>query len=109
MAILAAIPMAILGILPQAVLADIAEADSVKTGENRSGMFYAARSFTMTFGQTLAMILFTSISILGTNGFGYRMTAVVATTFCLLGGLIFLRYREKDVLATIAGDYDEED
>ena len=108
-AILAAIPMAILDILPQAVLADIAEADSVKTGENRSGMFYAARSFTMTFGQTLAMILFTSISILGTNGFGYRMTAVVATTFCLLGGLIFLRYREKDVLATIAGDYDEED
>ena len=101
--------VAILGILPQAVLADIAEADSVKTGENRSGMFYAARSFTMTFGQTLAMILFTSISILGTNGFGYRMTAVVATTFCLLGGLIFLRYREKDVLATIAGDYDEED
>ncbi len=100
-AVLAAIPMAILGILPQAVLADIAEQDAVKTGENRQGMFYAARTFSMTLGQTLAMILFTSVSILGANGFGYRMTAVIATVFCLAGGLIFLRYDEKDVLATI--------
>ena len=29
------------------------------------------------------------------------MTAVIATVFCLAGGLIFLRYDEKDVLATI--------
>ena len=100
-AVLAAIPMAILGILPQAVLADIAAQDAVKTGENRQGMFYAARTFSMTLGQTLAMILFTSVSILGANGFGYRMTAVIATVFCLAGGLIFLRYDEKDVLATI--------
>jgi GPH family glycoside/pentoside/hexuronide:cation symporter len=103
-AVLAAIPMAILGILPQAVLADIAEADSVVTGENRSGMFYAARSFSMTLGQTLAMILFTSVSILGTNGLGYRLTAVIATCFCLAGGLIFTRYRERDVLKTIDGN-----
>jgi len=100
-AILAAIPMAILGILPQAVLADIAEQDSIKTGENRVGMFYAARTFSMTLGQTLAMILFTSVSIMGTNGFGYRMTALLATVFCLLGALVFCRYDEKDVLATI--------
>lgn len=100
-AVLAAIPMAILGILPQAVLADIAEQDAIQTGENRQGMFYAARTFSMTLGQTLAMILFTSVSILGTNGLGYRMTAVIATVFCLAGGLIFTRYNEKDVLATI--------
>ena len=55
-AILAAIPMAVLGILPQAVLADIAESDAVETGENREGMFYAARTFSMTLGQSLAMI-----------------------------------------------------
>ena len=100
-AILAAIPMAVLGILPQAVLADIAESDAVTTGENREGMFYAARTFSMTLGQTLAMILFTSISIIGANGFGYRMTAVVATVFCLVGGLVFTRYREQRVLGII--------
>ncbi len=103
-AILAAIPMAILGILPQAVLADIAECDAVETGENREGMFYAARTFSMTLGQSLAMILFSSIATLGTGGFGYRVTAVVATVFCLLGGLVFLRYRETRVLDIIGED-----
>ena len=100
-AVLASMPMAILGILPQAVLADIAESDAVETGENREGMFYAARTFSMTLGQSLAMILFSSIATLGTNGFGYRVTAVVATAFCLLGGLVFLRYRERHVLNII--------
>ena len=101
-AILAAIPMAILGILPQAVLADIAESDAVETGENREGMFYAARTFSMTLGQSLAMILFSSIATIGSNGLGYRITAIVATVFCLAGGLVFLRYRETSVLKVIA-------
>ncbi len=98
-AILAAIPMAILGILPQAVLADIAEADAADTGENREGMFYAARTFSMTLGQSLAMILFSSLATMGATG--YRLTAIVATGFCLLGGLVFMRYRERDVLGRI--------
>ncbi|MBR2681736.1 MAG: sodium:solute symporter, partial [Atopobiaceae bacterium] len=100
-AVLAAIPMAILGILPQAVLADIAEFDAVNTGENREGMFYAARTFSMTLGQSLAMILFSSLATLGSGGLGYRITAIVATAFCLLGGLVFLRYNEVDVLKVI--------
>ena len=101
-AILAAVPMAILGILPQAVLADIAEYDALETGENREGMFYAARTFSMTLGQSLAMILFTSISTLGSGSFGYRMTAIVATVFCLTGGLIFMRYHESKILRRIS-------
>ncbi len=100
-AVLAAIPMAVLGILPQAVLADIAEFDAVKTGENREGMFYAARTFSMTLGQSLAMILFSSIATMGSGGMGYRITALVATAFCLLGGLVFLRYDERGVLKVI--------
>ncbi len=98
-AVLAAIPMAVLGILPQAVLADIAEADGIEHGEKCEGMFYAARTFSMTLGQTLAMILFTSISTTGQSG--YRATALVATAFCLVAAVIFTRYREKSVLATI--------
>jgi GPH family glycoside/pentoside/hexuronide:cation symporter len=100
-AVMAAIPMAILGILPQAVLADIAEADAVETAEKREGMFYAARTFGMKLGQSFAMILFTSIALVGTNGFGYRLTAVVATVLCLAGGLVFTRYHEGSVLASI--------
>jgi GPH family glycoside/pentoside/hexuronide:cation symporter len=100
-AVLAAIPMAVLGILPQAVLADIAECDAVDSGESREGMFYAARTFSMTLGQSLAMILFSSISVAGSGGFGYRVTALVATAFCLAGGLVFLRYDEKRVIRTV--------
>ena len=100
-AILAAVPMAVLGILPQAVLADIAEADAVTTGENREGMFYAARTFSMTLGQSLAMILFTSISTFGSGDTGYRLTALTATVFCLLGGLVFLRYNERATIGAI--------
>ena len=100
-AVLAAIPMAVLGILPQAVLADIAEADAVVSGENREGMFYAARTFSMTLGQSLAMILFTSISTFGTGGMGYRLTALVATAFCLFGGMVFTRYDERATIGTI--------
>ena len=101
-AFLAAVPMAILGILPQAVLADIAEADAVQTGENREGMFYAARTFSMTLGQTLAMVLFTSISSAAAGGLGYRLTAIVATAFCLIAGLVFTRYHEGKVLGVIS-------
>ena len=41
-AVCAAVPMAILGILPQACVADVAELDRLESGEDRSGMFFAA-------------------------------------------------------------------
>ncbi|MFD0704478.1 MFS transporter [Alloscardovia venturai] len=101
MVFLAAIPMAILGILPQAVLADIAQSDSIKTGENREGMFYAARTFSMKLGQSVAMVLFTSLALFGSASAGYRLTALVAAGLCLIGGIIFFTYNEKKVLETI--------
>ena len=103
-AVLASIPMAILGILPQAVVADIAEADGIETKEKREGMFYAARTFAFKLGQSVSMLLFTSISLLGSGGFGYRATAIVAAVFCLAGGLAFIRYHEKKIFGIIGAD-----
>jgi GPH family glycoside/pentoside/hexuronide:cation symporter len=108
-AVLAAIPMAILGILPQAVVADISEADKLDTGESRQGMFYAARTFAFKMGQSLAMLLFTSIALINEDvdkgqsgyGLGYRLTALIAAVLCLLGGIVFLRYNEKKVIKRI--------
>lgn len=108
-AVLAAVPMAILGILPQAVVADISEADKAETGESRQGMFYAARTFAFKLGQSIAMLLFTSVALIGKDnikgeagyGLGYRLTAIIAAVLCLLGGLIFLKYNEKQVIAKI--------
>ena len=103
-AALAAVPMAILGILQQAMVADVAESDALKTGENREGMFFAARTFTFKMGQSVAMLLFTSIAAIDrANGSGYRITAIVAAVFCALGGVALTRYQEKRILSEIAG------
>lgn len=99
---LAAIPMAVLGILPQAVVADIAEADAVETKENREGMFYAARTFAFKMGQSVAMLIFTALAGVGTDGMGYRISAITAAVFCLIGGLAFLAYNEKKIGGIIA-------
>ena len=99
---LASVPMAVLGILPQAIVADVAQADSIKTGESREGMFFAARTFAMKLGQALAMVLFTSIKGIGSGGFGLRLTAAVAAVLCLIGGLILGLYKEKEVTDVIA-------
>lgn len=97
--VLGAFPMAIFGILPQAMVADIAQCEKVETGENRSGMFFAARTFAFKFGQSVAMLTFTSLATLG-----YRLVAITASIFCLIGGFCLLRYNEKRILEKIEND-----
>ena len=101
-AVFASLPMAILGILPSAIIADIAESDATETKENREGMFYAARTFAFKFGQSFAMLLFTSVSIIGSeSGMGLRLTALFACAFCLLGAVALIRYNEKAIYKSI--------
>ena len=98
----AAPAMAIFGILPQAVVADIAEYDALETNENRSGMFYAARTFAFKLGQSIAMLLVTAFATIGQEtGLGYRITAIAAAAVCLLGGVLFLMYDERKVYKRI--------
>ena len=117
--LIAAFPMALLGIIPQAIVADVAEADGIETGENREGMFFAARTFAMKWGQALAMLVFTSLAILGTtqdlksndltaSEFGLRIIAIVAITFCVLGAVILALYKEKRVMAVIEEAHEKE-
>ena len=117
--VLAAFPMALLGIIPQSIVADVAEADGIVTGEKREGMFFAARTFAMKFGQSLALILFTSLSIIGNEGdtstateivpntTGLTIAAIVAIAFCVAGAAILILYREKHVMKLIAKEGDE--
>ena len=65
--IIAAFPMALLGIIPQAIVADVAEEDSIVTGKKREGMFFAARTFAMKLGQSIAMLVFTSLAVIGAS------------------------------------------
>ena len=112
--ILGSFPQAIFGIIPQTIVADIALSDEVVTGESRSGMFYAARTFAMKLGQSLAMLMFTSLATIGAakaaagsasqaagSTLGYRIVALVASVCCIAGGLIMGFFNEKKVMETI--------
>ena len=119
--LIAAFPMALLGIIPQSIVADVAEAEGVVTGENREGMFFAARTFSMKLGQSIAMLAFTSLAIIGSAGLqdkssndivanttGLLIVAIVAVAFCVAGAVILLFYREKKIMRLIAKDSDAE-
>lgn len=111
--LIASFPMALLGIIPQSMVADIAEAEAKTTGENREGMFFAARTFAFKMGQSLALLLFTSLAIIGGSGAatgqdipvgvtGLRICALTATVLCALGALVLKLYDEKKINAIIA-------
>ena len=117
--VISALPMALLGIIPQSIVADVAEAEAKTTGQNREGMFFAARTFAMKFGQSLAMILFTSLAVaMAASGDhtdevypdkpGMIIVAAVAVAFCILGAVLLMFYREKKVMKIIAKEEDKE-
>ena len=81
-------------------------------------MFFAARTFAMKFGQSLAMVLFTTFAIIGTTQVegsndivaskpGLMIAAIVAVAFCVAGAIILIFYREKKIMKTIAKEGDE--
>ncbi len=118
--IIASLPMALLGIIPQSIVADVAEADSIVTKENRQGMFFAARTFAMKLGQSVAMLMFTSLAIVGASNVdlksnditagkpGLTIVAFVACAFCILGAVILMFYKEKKIMTIISKDSDKE-
>lgn len=95
--------MAAFGILPQAMLADVAQAEAAATGVNRSGMFFAARTFAFKLGQSAAMLAFTSLATISSgSGLGYRLVALTASVCCALGGAILLFYNEKKIMSELS-------
>ena len=77
-------------------------------------VFYAARTFAMKLGQSLAMLMFTSLATIGIakaagdsaqaagSPLGYRIVALVASVCCIVGGIIMAFFNEKKVMSTIA-------
>ena len=108
--VLVGVPLSILGVIPQAIVADIAESDCIETGENRDAMFYAARTFAFKLGQSIAMIIFTSLAVIGqytendvikNDGTGYRISLVIALILCVIAMIIIIFYDEKKVMGVI--------
>lgn len=117
--VVSSLPMALLGIIPQSMVADVAEAEARLTGQNREGMFFAARTFAMKLGSSIALVLFTSIALIGGTvlpedpnsiypaKIGMLIAALVAVAFCVAGAFILFFYNEKKVMKTIAKEEDK--
>ena len=98
MSLLSAIPIAIFSILPNAIVADIIYEHERSTGQQQSGLFFAARNFMMKLGIGLANLIFPSILLLGKSTdqpLGVQMTALAAFIFCIVGMIVFSFYREE--------------
>jgi len=95
---------AILGVLPNAILSDIAVHDSVVTGQNNEGMFFAARTLLQKFGVSMGIMVFASLTNFGKSpgdDLGIRLSGFAGMATCLLGAFAFAFYRERDVLAVV--------
>jgi GPH family glycoside/pentoside/hexuronide:cation symporter len=100
--LLLAIPLAFLGVLPNAVLADIADYDAQQTGQQREGMFFAARTLMQKFGQTFGVVSFAMLTTFGRDvgdDLGIRLSGIVGFVLCAAAGAVFARYNESMVTA----------
>ena len=102
-----AMPIAITNIIPASMFADLAQYDSIKTGQNRAGMFLAARNFANKLCQSIVVIACSLLLGRGASGSGaatsegVQSTALVAMLF-VAGALgIYFFYNDKEIADTI--------
>lgn len=89
------------GILPSAITADCAAYDKYKSGEDKPGMYGAVNGFFSKLGGSLAMIIFTSLLLLGKDigdDMGIRVIAIFGTILSFAGIIAINRYNEKEIL-----------
>ena len=102
-----AFPIAITNIIPSSIFADLAQYDSIKTGQNRAGMFFAARNFANKLCQAVVVIACSLLLGRGADGSGaataegIRSTALVAMIFVAVSVVVYFFYNDKEIVRTI--------
>lgn len=110
-----AFPIAITNIIPSSIFADLAQYDTIKTGQNRAGMFFAARNFANKLCQAVVVIVCSLLLGMGADGTGtatasgVRNTALVAMIFVLISVVIYIFYNDKEIMDTIRENSNKED
>lgn len=95
---MAGLGFAIFGILPNAIVADIAKNDGDRTGEYKEGMFFSVQTFMNKLGQMIAMVVFSSILLLGKDpgeDLGIRLTGIIAASIGFVALMIFTKFNEE--------------
>ena len=105
-----AMPIAITNIIPASMFADLAQFDTIKTGQNRAGMFLAARNFVNKLCQSIVVIACASLLGKGADGRGaatsegVQATALVAMIFVAAALGIYFFYNDKEITEAIRED-----
>jgi GPH family glycoside/pentoside/hexuronide:cation symporter len=101
------IPNGFLNILPSTVVADIAEADTLATKQNKEGMYFGMRALFQKFGQTLGIMIFAMLTIYGKDpghDEGLRLSGIAGAVLCLIAGLVYTQYEETPRPSLSKGD-----
>ena len=110
-----AFPIAITNIIPASMFADLAQYDAIISGENRAGMFLAARNFANKLCQAIVVIVCSLLLGKGANGTGtatsegIQLTALVATLFVAGAIIIYHFYNDKEIAETIRKHNEEKE
>ncbi|MBQ8278572.1 MAG: MFS transporter [Roseburia sp.] len=102
-----AFPIAITNIIPSSMFADLAQYDAIISGENRAGMFLAARNFANKLCQAVVVIACSLLLGKGAQGTGaatsegVQATALVAMIFVAISIVIYWFYDDKEITETI--------
>ena len=104
--VLIGFPISVTNILPSAAFADLTQYDTIQTGVNRAGMFYASRNFISSLATSLVLFVTPMIIASGsTTGQatvgGVRATAGVAAVAIAIACLLYWRYDDREVTRTI--------
>jgi GPH family glycoside/pentoside/hexuronide:cation symporter len=100
------VPISITNIIPPSAFADLTQFDTISTGLNRAGMFFAARSFVTSLSSTVVLLVVPALISLGsTDGkatvAGVQLTALVSGVFIAAALALFAFYDDRDVIAAI--------
>jgi len=108
-----AMPIAITNIIPASMFADLAQYDTIKTGENRQGMFLAARNFVNKLCQSIVAIVCSLLLGKGADGTGtatsagIQATALVACIFVGCALCIYFFYDDREIASAIRKSNEE--
>jgi GPH family glycoside/pentoside/hexuronide:cation symporter len=95
---LVSVPLASLNILPNAILAEIIEKDTLDSGANKEGIYFAVRYFFVKIAQTFGIALFAMFLLYGKDvghDLGIRLNGILGFVLCFLAAIIFTRFKEK--------------
>lgn len=109
--VLIAFPIACTNIIPPAAFADLSQVDTILTGENRSGMFVAARNFVTKIAQAVVAVIVSYVMYVGATAnadgskyptvFGVRLTALIAAICIVAAVVLYFFYDDKGTTDTI--------